>query len=622
MKMLHVPKVRVERVVVILLHASSYDQDDFVYRFRLGVLPSNTMAALNTLTQQALHELLPDEVRQEVHVFEDGVQEHMERLRRLADQFPAAGTKLIVGLVGVQTVQFPRACDLIAEWQRRGATCLIGGFHVSGSISTLHDGIHDAQRKDVPCPHIMPPEIQSLMDNGVVVFHGEAEMVLKTMLADVLAGRPLPLYRGGQPALDEALLPMYPTNYWEHSFASEMATFDTGRGCPFTCSFCTIINVQGRRSRYRDPAAIVKRVRELCVRQGGQAAFFFTDDNFVRNPHWEEVLDGLISLREQEKLEPRFMIEADLACGKVPRFLEKLSQAGCHQIFMGVESMNPENLAEATKFQNKVDHYQKLWEECHRLGMAVHAGYIIGFSHDTPQSVPEDVAKLQATGADLVSFFILTPLPGSEDHVRLYMRDLNQGRASMDTDFNRYDSFQPVMDHPRMTRAEWLATYAAAWRQFYTVPIMAAALKRFPTWKARRALLKAFLWYRWSVMVERAHPMVSGFLRVRPYAERRPGAPYLPYWKYAFQEVWRHLRYLGCSLVEFYKFQQVIFEVSDGGMTRRWLNRFWRDYAGKRWKLLNPFQTAWWHIKMLPHAAAEVVYTLRFASLLARIVRS
>src|SRR4030095_13991877 len=102
-------------------------------------------------------------------------------------------------------------------------------------------------------------------------------------------------------------------------------TFDTSRGCPFACSFCTIINVQGRDPRERDPAAIIAEVRRICMEEKrnnrkkcnnpaykGSASFFFTDDNFARSHCWKPLLQGLADLRH-EGFELSFMIEADLA---------------------------------------------------------------------------------------------------------------------------------------------------------------------------------------------------------------------------------------------------------------------------------------------------------------------
>lgn len=631
----------VRRVVVVLIKPTHYDDAGFPYRFWRGVLPSNSLAVLNTLTRSALERELPSGVDVEVHLLEDGIRSQARQLRRLIRRFPEAGTRLIVGLVAVQTAQFPRACDLIRRWQAVGAICAIGGFHVSGSISTLLDGIKDATRTDVPCPGIMPAEIQALMDAGVIVFHGEAEEVWAGAVGDILAGRQKPLYRGGMPDLQSAPLPEFPPQYFD-DFVTEIGTFDTGRGCPFACSFCSIINVQGRSSRYRTPEAIVARVKELSERKG-RVSFFFTDDNFARNPQWERVLDGLIELR-QAGHRIAFLTEADLACYKIPRFLEKLAAAGCSQIFMGVESMNAENLADARKRQNKVEQYRQLWQRCHELGMVVHAGYIVGFPHDTPESVAEDVEMLFREGADQASFFMLTPIPGSEDHVRAVAAG-----TPIDPDFNKCDSFHALMDHPLMTREQWFETYTKAWRQFYRPGNMIAALKRFGTREGRMDLLRNYAWYRWSFATEGTHPMIAGFYRTRDLRDRRPGSAPLSFGRYAVQEVVRHLRYVRRLVGEFYRFQHVVFETEFAPMleekraqisgrihgmgdwarltfgravTRQWVNQFWIDYARNRWHLLvNPLAYRW-HLMMLPYIVTEVVYTLRFLKFLPRLVRT
>ncbi len=85
--------------------------------------------------------------------------------------------------------------------------------------------------------------------------------------------------------------------------AGATTSFDAGRGCPYQCSFCTIINVQGRKSRRRSPDDIEKIVRVNYAQ--GLRSFFITDDNFARNKDWEPILDRLIHLREVEKLQLR-----------------------------------------------------------------------------------------------------------------------------------------------------------------------------------------------------------------------------------------------------------------------------------------------------------------------------
>lgn len=596
-----------KKVEVILIKPSSYHSDGAVLRgIRLGI-PCNSLSVLERLTQVALKKILPQDVAVKLHVFDDGVYSHSKKLEALCRKFPEKGTKLIVGLVGVQTMQFPRACDMASQWQKRGATVVIGGFHVSGVISTMLDGVDDNKRK-LPCPGIMPPEIQAILDKGVVVFHGEAEEKWEEALLDILQGQQKQIYRGGQPDFWEAPLPLYHLMDGNRGYIGSLDTFDTSRGCPFTCTFCSIINVSGREMRQRNPQKIIEEV-ELVCKQKGHDAFFITDDNFGRNPCWEQILDGFIALR-LKGYNISFMIEADLACGAIPNFLSKLAAAGCYQIFMGVESMNPENLREAHKYQNQVSKYESLWGKCHELGICVHAGYIIGFNHDTPESVRQDIAKLKELGADIVSFFILSPVPGSEDHIRHITN-----ATPMDPDFNNYDSFQPVMDHPVMTRQEWQQTYDNAWREFYTVAHMQERLQGCRHKTQREALQRVYMLYCWAVFAENIHPMNTPLIRVRTYGDMRPGFPKVPYWKFIMQESWRYLKYAGSLVREFYRFQQVNLPV------RNRLNEFWKKYAGKKWKLLWPWH--WnWHVYAIPRLAAEVICCISSLGRLVRIIKA
>ena len=120
-----------------------------------------------------------------------------------------------------------------------------------------------------------------------------------------------------------------------------ISSFDAGRGCPFLCSFCTIINVQGRKSRYRTADDIEALVR--ANHANGIRYFFITDDNLARNRNWESIFDRLIELR-QEGLNSRFVIQVDTVCHKIPRFVEKATAAGVKRVFIGLENINPDNL--------------------------------------------------------------------------------------------------------------------------------------------------------------------------------------------------------------------------------------------------------------------------------------
>jgi radical SAM superfamily enzyme YgiQ (UPF0313 family) len=599
-------KEKIRRLVVVLIKASKYDRDGYLLQFARGVLPCNSLAVMWSLTQAAFRSESLKGIICEMAAFDETTRRGRVVPQRIMAEYGGLGTKVVVGFVGVQTNMFPRACDLAWEFKKCGATVVIGGFHVSGSISTLFDG----DDSSIPCPHVMPLELQALMDKGIILFHGEAEDVWHRVLRDIVHDEAKVLYRGGRPSLEFAPLPEFPARYFR-GFMDRCHTIDSGRGCPFKCSFCTSIRVQGRTMRFRSPRAIVAYVRERarCERN---PFFFITDDNFARNPQWRELLEGFVGLRKEEGLRFCFMIEADLAAWKLPQFIELLGRAGCTRVFNGVESVRQETLARTQKRQNQVKDYSEMCARYHAAGIAVHGTYIVGFPDDVPATIAEDVATLKSLGFDQISFFILTPLPGSEDHVRLFMHGI-----PMDADFNRYDTFQPAIDHPRMSREEWQGAYNRAWREFYTLDHMAAALTRVGS-RGYWGLFKNFVWYRWSALVEGVHPMMAGFYRYRDYGARRPDAPPVSVEEHITSEIRRYVRYFGCMVREYYVFQRLYFRTravlhgNQGTVWRReWLDAFWRKYAALKWQLLSP-HTAWLHIAALPHALTEVVYAMRF----------
>ena len=160
--------------------------------------------------------------------------------------------------------------------------------------------------------------------------------------------------------------------------SGSLSSIDLGRGCPYQCSFCTIINVQGRKSRFRTPDDLEQIVRENYAQ--GIKRFFITDDNFARNRDWEMLFDRLIELRADGEF-PKigFTIQVDTLCHKIPNFIEKAAQAGVRRVFIGLENINPDNLIAAKKRQNKITEYREMLQKWRDHGAITYAGYILGF---------------------------------------------------------------------------------------------------------------------------------------------------------------------------------------------------------------------------------------------------
>ncbi len=354
---------------------------------------------------------------------------------------------------------------------------------------------------------------------------------LSAIVEDVLKDRAQPLYNFLNPTPDLFNVPIpHITKDEFENFASRFTTIDTGRGCVFNCDFCTIINVQGRTMRYRDPKQVVEFVRQ-SYHEAGVSHSFFTDDNTARNPRWRDLFAELIRIREEEKIPFTFMMQSDLAARKMHGgdFFELAARAGCNQVFFGVESVNRENLRSKDKFQNQVSEYTDLVSHCHSLGITCHAGYILGLPFDTSASIKRDVAELQRMMFDSASFYILSPLPGSKDHQRWW----REGRW-MDEDFNRYDAAHVAVKPERMSCDELMAAYHDAWEQFYSIEHMVNILK---LWRSDHSYYKErlafFMWYLYSSRIERLHPMNCGFWTVRRRNDRRAGfsqEAFIPFW--------------------------------------------------------------------------------------------
>jgi hypothetical protein len=499
------------RFCLVLVKPSHYDDDGYVIQWFRSAIPSNSLAALYGLARDcADRRVLGDDVALDIRTYD----ETNTRIRpeKLARMIKRAGAGMVM-LVGVQSNQFPRALDLARPLRALRIQVGIGGFHVSGTMSMLGGvdaGLDEARKL------------------GVTLFAGEAEWRLDDILRDAANGGLKPLYNfmADLPGIEGAPIPLI-TALRAWRTAGGVTSFDAGRGCPFQCSFCTIINVQGRKSRRRSPEDIEKIVRENVAQ--GLHSFFITDDNFARNQDWEPILDRLIQLREQEGIKIHFIIQVDTLCHRIPKFIEKCARAGVRRVFIGLENINPDSLVGAKKRQNKITEYRKMLLAWKAARVITYAGYILGFPNDTIESIRRDIEIIKKElPVDLLEFFFLTPLPGSEDHQKLV-----RAGVDVDPDLNKYDLNHVTTAHPRMSAAEWEQAYRMAWDTYYTPDHVDAVLRRLVAMRcsASNAIL-LMTWFKGSIHIEGVHPLEAGFFRYKFRSDRRPGFPRVPAWKF------------------------------------------------------------------------------------------
>ncbi|MDT8399545.1 MAG: radical SAM protein [Pseudomonadales bacterium] len=537
----------------VMIKPSHYDDEGYPIQWYRSLIPSNSLACLNGLAEDAnRRQVLGPDVEIRMHTIDETNQR--VRVDKIIRMIQRSGGQGLIGLIGVQSNQFPRAVDIARPFRAAGLPVVIGGFHVSGCLAMLPE---------------MPVEMLEAQSLGISFFAGEAEEGrLDILLRDAHGGSLEALYNfmDDLPDLADAPMPILPAAHLQRTMDTQ-SSIDLGRGCPYQCSFCTIINVQGRKSRVRSPDELERCIRDNLAQ--GVNRFFITDDNFARNQGWEALFDRLIQLREGEGLNIRFIIQVDTLCHKIPNFIEKAARAGVKRAFIGLENINPDNLLAARKRQNKITEYRDMLQKWKWHGVTTYAGYILGFPGDTRESILRDVEIIKRElPLDLLEFFILTPLPGSEDHKVL----LDKGEW-MDPDLNKYDLHHRVSHHPRMSDKEWDEVYKAAWKAYYTPAHIETIMRRSavgPRPKAPR-LLSLMLWFYATIAIENVHPLEGGYFRLKYRRDRRHGLPLENpcrfYVRYATETVCKHLHFCALILRQLPGYLRVRFSINPGAYT-------------------------------------------------------
>jgi len=509
----------------IMIKPSHYDDDGYVIQWVRSEIPSNTMAALNGIALDCIERrVLGDDV--DIKIIAHDETNTRIKPQKIIRMIKSQGASGMVALVGVQSNQFPRAIDIARPLREAGIPVCIGGFHVSGCLSMLPE---------------LPADIREAQDLGISIFAGEAEGRLDKVIQDAYRNEMKPLYNfmSDLPGLEGAPIPILPYANIERNIEVR-TSFDSGRGCPFQCSFCTIINVQGRKSRYRT-ADDIEKILRINLAQGINS-FFITDDNFARNRNWEAIFDRIISFRKQENVKIKLIIQVDTLCHKIPNFVEKAGRAGVKRVFIGLENINPDNLLAANKRQNRITEYRLMLQMWKATGAITYCGYILGFPADTPDRILRDLEILKRElPIDLIEFFCLTPLPGSQDH-----KTLDAEGVWMDPDMNKYDLEHACTGHPLMSPEEFGEIYRRAWDVFYSAEHVETLMRRAVVsgMKSRR-IMRAAVWFYACQVLEKVHPLQGGLFRRKYRRDRRPTlpieSPLIFYPRYLWEIVSKHV---------------------------------------------------------------------------------
>ncbi|HUG54258.1 MAG TPA: B12-binding domain-containing radical SAM protein [Vicinamibacteria bacterium] len=469
------------RLRVVVLKPSKYGEDGFVERFSRGFMPNATLAHILSMTPA--HAAA---ARCEVHAVDEYVHTDLEYLSLLRAE---PGVTTLLALVGVQSHQLHRALDLAAYARARGVACsVVGG------------------------PHPMTCETGMLQGRGVSFSVSEAEVVWTRILEDAARGELAPVYGAGrrwQERLDPPVL-QPPSKRERRRYVVPMLGVSPARGCPYACNFCSVIKIAGRQVRSEPLETTMATLR--AAKAAGVSLVMFTSDNFNKVPQVRELLLAMVA----ERIRIPFFVQCDALVHREPDLVELLARAGCFQMFVGVESFRSDALRDAHKFHNHPDRYGEIVRLCRRHAITTHFSNILGFPSDTEETVLDHLRALRTLAPDVASFYILTPIPGTEQ----YDDFLRLGTITEDN-LDRFDATSVTWRHPLLDEGRLRELLFRCYREFYAPAGVAAGLARvargrwdFRTPHALYALSGGPLQARLAVR-RRAHPMAGGIGRVR-----------------------------------------------------------------------------------------------------------
>ncbi len=351
------------------------------------------------------------------------------------DTVPLSPQVDIIGIGGMG-VQALRQRELIQYYRQRGYYVVVGGAAAS----------------------LCPENYEGLVDS---VVSGEAEYIWPEFCRDFEAGHTKKLYKEtGTVDLADSPVPRFDLlklNYYSN------ATLQYSRGCPFTCEFCDIIVMFGRKPRMKSPEQVG---HELDALKGlGITSVFFVDDNMIGNKKAAKVLLAYIAEWQAKNGRPfAFGTEVSINLAQDEELLSGLHAANFNWVFIGIESPDPASLKETGKTQNLREDLLTSVQRIYSRGIEVLAGFIVGFDNDTPATFEQQYRFIIDSGIQTAMIGRLAALPKTP----LYERLEREGRLRQVADDTDNTSISSNVVHKTMSDEVMARLYADVYRRLLT----------------------------------------------------------------------------------------------------------------------------------------------------------
>ena len=332
-----------------------------------------------------------------------------------------------VDVIGLSFMTFnaPRAYEIADRFRARGKTVIVGGYHAS-----------------------LLPEEAALHADAVCV--GEAEGTVDRIIADIRSGSLQRIYGPSRPSLRGLAVP--DRSLIDRGRYAPVDTVQATRGCPHSCSFCSITSFFEHRFRTRPVEEVIDELRGL------RRYLLFMDDNITSDRTY-----ALKLFRAMAPLRKRWFSQASIRIAYDDELLDAASASGCRGLFIGLESLAQENLQNWNKRINISKEYAWAISRIHAKGIGVFVGMVFGHDWDEPDVFDRTLQFLDTVNADVLQATILTPFPGTP----LYHEMDSKGRIT-DRDWSHYNFGHVVFEPERMSREQLQAGHDRVLTEFYS----------------------------------------------------------------------------------------------------------------------------------------------------------
>lgn len=322
-----------------------------------------------------------------------------------------------------------RSIDIAKEFKRRGKTVVMGGYMAS----------------------LIPNEIKQYCDSVII---GDGEISFPKMIDDFKNGTLQEFYK-------EPLVKLtYPLPKYEILTKKKIGDFlpvQAGRGCPNSCSFCSVYCLYRNKYLQRDINEVIRDIKK--VKELGYKKFLLLDDNIYSN---SDYLKNLCN--EIKKLDMKWMSQCSIKIADNPEILKLVADSGCVTLSFGLESISQESLNKMNKSWANVSKYSEQIKKITNAGIDVSTEMVIGADGDTLDSIKATAKFIIDNKIVIPRFYILTPIPGTD----FFDEIVEQGRL-VNKNIYTYNGAEAVHKPQNMSPEELTITYWKLYKEVFSI---------------------------------------------------------------------------------------------------------------------------------------------------------